>query len=414
MSYEAPFAGVKVVDLSQGIAAPYAGMLLAQHGASVIKVEVLDGGDWVRTTAPVPGGNTALSVMGNLGKQSISLDLKSSEGCAILWRLLEGADIFMEGFRAGVIGRLGFGYDKVSRHHPNIIYLSMSGYGQAGPYAEQPAMDPVMQAFIGFMAENKDLDGRPMNVASIPVDMMTALYAFQALSTSLYARRSEPGGRYIDASLLQGGAWLNSYALLQRIIYDGDPPAARSHRGVFATADGWLLVIVAGRRGWGDFCEALERPDLAGDARFATVASRLAHSQELVPLLSEVLAARPNAHWRKKLTEHGVMHSVAQESLDVLSDQHVMETGLFSYLPQPGLDKPLPIPSIPGVSSPAAGTPRGTAPMAGADTDVILRAHGYSEVEIAGLAARGVVAGGASSAATAGLYASAGDALGAH
>ncbi len=189
MSYDAPFAGVKVVDLSQGIAAPYAGMLLAQYGAEVIKVEVLDGGDWVRASAPEPGGNTALSVMGNLGKQSICLDLKSPEGRDVLWRLLDGADVFMEGFRPSVIHRLGFDYETVSARHPRILYLSMSGFGQTGPYAERPAMDPVLQAFSGFMAENRDSTGRPMNIGSIPVDMITALYAFQALSAALYARR---------------------------------------------------------------------------------------------------------------------------------------------------------------------------------------------------------------------------------
>ena len=271
MSYDAPFAGIKVIDLSQGIAAPYAGMLLAQDGANVIKVEVLDGGDWVRVSAPKPGGNTSLSVMGNLGKQSIGLDLKSPEGCAVLWRLLEGADVFMEGFRASVIGRLGFSYEAVSAKHPRILYLSMSGFGQTGPYAERPAMDPVLQAFSGFMAENRDLDGRPMNIASIPVDMITALYAFQALSAALYARRDEMHGRYIEASLMQGAAWLNTYALLQRVVYDGDPPGARAHRGVYPTADGWILAIVAGRRGWGDFCNALERPELGDDPRFTTV-----------------------------------------------------------------------------------------------------------------------------------------------
>ena len=305
MSYDAPFAGIKVIDLSQGIAAPYAGMLLAHQGADVIKVEPLDGGgDWVRVSAPASGGNTALSVMGNLGKQSIGLDLKSPEGCAILWRLLDGADIFMESFRSGVIGRLGFGYEAVSALHPRILYLSVSGFGQTGPYAERPAMDPVLQAFSGFMAENRDLNGRPINIASIPVDMMTALYAFQALSAALYARRDEPRGRYIEASLMQGAAWLNTYALLQRVVYNGDPPGARLHRGVYPTADGWILVIVAGRRGWGDFCQAMERPDLADDARFTTVMARVANSAVLVPILSEVLASRPSAHWRQRFTEY--------------------------------------------------------------------------------------------------------------
>jgi crotonobetainyl-CoA:carnitine CoA-transferase CaiB-like acyl-CoA transferase len=393
MSYEAPFAGIKVVDLSQGIASPYAGMLLAQYGATVIKVEVLDGGDWVRVSAPQPGGNTALSVMGNLGKQSIGLNLKSPEGCAILWRLLEGADVFMEGFRTSVIGRLGFSYEAVSARFPRILYLSMSGFGQTGPYAERPAMDPVLQAFSGFSAENRDLDGRPMNVASIPVDLITALYAFQALSAALYARRDEPRGRYIEASLMQGAAWLNTYALLQRVIFDGDPPGARSHRGVYPTADGWILVIVAGRRGWGDFCEALEHPELGSDTRFTTVMARVANSAMLVPILSEILAKRSNAHWRTRFTEYGVMHSIVNESLDALRDPHVEATRLFSYLEQPGLAVKLPIPSIPGAPPLESGTPRSTAPLAGADTDAILTAHGYSASAIADLRSRGIIAG---------------------
>ena len=391
MSYDAPFAGIKVVDLSQGIAAPYAAMLLAQYGATVIKVETLDGGDWVRASAPTPGGNTALSVMGNLGKQSIGLDLKSPEGCAVLWRLLEGADVFLEGFRSGVIGRLGFGYDTVSEKHPGILYLSMSGFGQTGPYAERPAMDPVLQAFSGIMAENRDLNGRPMNIASIPVDLMTSLYAFQALSAALYARRNESRGRYIEASLMQGAAWFNTYAMLQRIIFDGDPPGTRAPRGVYQTADGWILVIVAGRRGWADFCNALERPELGGDARFLTVVTRAAHSAELAPILGEVLVGRPNAHWTARFTEYGVMHSVANQSLDMLRDPHVVATGLFSELTQPGLAAKMPIPAIPGALPLESGTPRATAPLAGANTEAVLIAHGFGAAEIADLRARGVV-----------------------
>ncbi|WP_428488904.1 CaiB/BaiF CoA transferase family protein [Rhodopila sp.] len=391
MSYDAPFAGIKVIDLSQGIAAPYAGMLLAQHGAEVIKVELLDGGDWVRVSAPKPGGNTALSVMGNLGKQSIGVDLKSPVGCAVLWRLLEGADVFMEGFRPGVIRRLGFDYPTVSARFPAILYLSMSGFGQTGPYAERPAMDPVLQAFTGFMAENRDLNGRPMNIASIPVDMITALYAFQALSAALYARRDETHGRYIEASLLQGAAWLNTYAMLQRVIYDGDPPGARAHRGVYPTADGWILVIVSGRRGWGDFCRALEHPELGDDARFTSVVGRVANSADLAPILSEILSARTNAHWQARLSEYGVMHSVTNESLDMLRDPHVEATGLFSHLRQPGLPMTLPIPAIPGAPALQNGTRRATAPLAGADTEAVLRAHGYGLSEIADLRARGVI-----------------------
>jgi crotonobetainyl-CoA:carnitine CoA-transferase CaiB-like acyl-CoA transferase len=220
---------------------------------------------------------------------------------------------------------------------------------------------------------------------------MTALYAFQALSAALYARRDETHGRYIEASLMQGAAWLNSYATLQRVIFDGDWPAARAHRGVYATADGWILVIVAGRRGWQDFCKALQQPELGDDARFITPMSRIAHTAVLTPILSEILALQPTTHWQARFTEYGVMHSVVNESLDLLRDPHVEATGLFSYLAQPGLEMKMPIPSIPGAAPLESGTPRATSPLAGAGTEAVLRAHGYGEAEIADLQRRGVV-----------------------
>jgi hypothetical protein len=155
MSYDAPFAGLKVVDLSQGVAGPYCGMLLAQHGADVIKVEPTGEGDWSRTLGRRYGGHTAYSIPTNLGKRSIALDLKSDEGKDVLWRLIGGADVLLEGFRPGVLDRLGFGYAAVAKREPRILYLSVSGFGQTGPLAGRPAMDPVLQAFTGLMMDNK-------------------------------------------------------------------------------------------------------------------------------------------------------------------------------------------------------------------------------------------------------------------
>ncbi|MBV8185655.1 MAG: CoA transferase [Alphaproteobacteria bacterium] len=171
MSYEAPFAGLKVVDLSQGIAGPYCAMLLAQYGADVIKVEGIGEGDWVRTIGTRYGDHSTFSVIGNLGKRSIAVDLKSEAGKQIVWRLIEGADVFLEGFRPGVIKRLGFDYPAVSAREPRILYLSISGFGQSGPLAERPAMDPVLQAYTGLMVENRGEDGIPHRVPVIVVDM---------------------------------------------------------------------------------------------------------------------------------------------------------------------------------------------------------------------------------------------------
>ncbi|TBR21503.1 MAG: CoA transferase, partial [Reyranella sp.] len=195
MSYDAPFAGLKVVDLSQGIAGPYCAMLLAQHGAEVIKVEGIGEGDWARTLGVHYESHSAFSIIGNMGKRSLSVDLKSDAGKEIVWRLLKDADIFLEGFRPGVIKRLGFDYEAVSARVPRLLYVSISGFGQTGPLSERPAMDPVLQAYTGLMAENRGEDGIPHRVPVIVVDMSTALYAFQAVSAALYARRDETKGR---------------------------------------------------------------------------------------------------------------------------------------------------------------------------------------------------------------------------
>ncbi len=175
MSYQRPYAGLKVVDLSQGVAGPYCAMLLAQYGADVIKVEPITGGDWSRGLGRIYGDQTAYSIPSNLGKRSLALDLKSDAGRDVLWRLVRGADVFVQGFRPGVIDRLGFGYAAVAAAEPRILYVSVSGFGATGPLAERPAMDPVLQAFTGLIAENAGEDGVPHRIPIIAIDMSTAL-----------------------------------------------------------------------------------------------------------------------------------------------------------------------------------------------------------------------------------------------
>src|SRR5258707_966387 len=227
MSYDAPFAGLKVVDLSQGIAGPYCAILLAQHGAEVIKVEGIGEGDWARTLGTRYGTHSAFSIVGNLGKKSIAVDLKSEAGKQVVWRLLKGADVFLEGFRPGVIKRLGFDYDSIAAREPRLLYVSISGFGQTGPLSARPAMDPLLQAYTGLMNENRGEDGIPHRVPVIVVDMSTALYAFQALSAALYARRDQPRGRYIHVSLMQAAAPLQSIRLMAGHLDGGTIRASR-------------------------------------------------------------------------------------------------------------------------------------------------------------------------------------------
>ena len=391
MSYDAPFAGLKVIDLSQGIAGPYCAMLLAQHGAEVIKVEGIGEGDWARTLGTRYGSHTAFSIIGNLGKKSIAVDLKSAAGKDLVWRLLKGADVFLEGFRPGVIKRLGFDYDSVAAREPRLLYLSISGFGQTGPLSERPAMDPVLQAYTGLMNENRGEDGIPHRVPVIVVDMSTALYAFQALSAALYARRDEARGRYIDVSLMQAATALQLIRLMASHLDGGTTRAS----GVFRTADGWMTIAVVTDRDWRSLCEAMERPELAGDPRFATLAARTANVAAFYAVLQAAIATQPWSVWTERLTTARLMHERVNSYADFLDQPQVRETGLIQWLAQAGLNQEVPVPALPGMPRQAVGTLRGTAPATGEHTAAILADHGFSPAEIDKLLAQGVVAAAA-------------------
>jgi crotonobetainyl-CoA:carnitine CoA-transferase CaiB-like acyl-CoA transferase len=392
MGYDAPLAGLKVVDLSQGIAGPYCGMLLAQHGADVIKVEPVGSGDWSRILGKVYGDHTAYTIAGNLGKRSVALDLKTEAGKAVLWRLLDGADIMMEGFRPGVIGRLGFGYEAVSARNRRILYLSISGFGQTGPLAERPAMDPVLQAYTGLIAENAGEDGIPHRVPIIAIDMSTALYAFQALSGALHARRDLDHGRHIDVSLLQSAASLQVVRMMATYLDDGAKPVASTPGGVFKTADGWMQITVVQERDWVALCAAIDLPLLAADPRFRDRGGRNAQADALYAVLRPALAAMGSADLDRRLTDARVMHERLNSYMEFLTQPHVEATGMIAWLDQTGLSQPAPMPNIPGLPPLVPGTARATAPTLGEHTMDVLREHGYSAAAIAELAANGTIA----------------------
>jgi crotonobetainyl-CoA:carnitine CoA-transferase CaiB-like acyl-CoA transferase len=390
MSYEAPFAGLKVVDLSQGVAGPYCGMLLAQHGANVIKVEPTGDGDWARTLGRRYGGHTAYSIPTNLGKRSIALDLKSGEGKEVLWRLICGADVLIEGFRPGVLDRLGFGYDAVSRREPRILYLSVSGFGQAGPFSDRPAMDPVLQAFTGLMMDNKGEDGIPHRVPFVIIDMSTALYAFQALSAALYARRNESHGRRIEVSLLEAASAIQVVRMIM-VYLEGETVKRAMPSGVFRTADGWLQFLVIRNDSWVRFCAAIERPELATDQRFVDGDARTVNEAELMAIVRPAIAAQPTAHWAERLREADIMHERLNSFREFLEHPQAQAIGLIGWLEPEGPPAPVPMPNIAGIAPFAAGSPRGATPVLGQHTADVLREHGFAAGDIASLIERGIV-----------------------
>jgi len=394
MDYREAFAGLKVIDMTGGVAGPSCAMMLAQHGADVIKIETPHGGgDWSRILGRRYGDHSAFSVYGTLGKRSVAIDLKTDEGRAVVWRLLRGADVFMEGFRPGTIKRYGFDYEAVSAREPQIIYYAISGFGQKGPLSARPAMDPVLQAMTGIVNENRgEHDLHPHRIAISLIDMFTGLLGFQAIATSLYVRRDEKLGRYIEASLMQGGAMLSVIRLIANYLERGTTQRTSMPNGVFNTADGQLNVTMVRPGDWEPFCDAIGRPELPHDPRFATPTARGENLDELLVLVRKVLAAKPTAWLSERLTERGIMNGKVNTYEEFLREPQVEATGIISWLNQPGIPEPVPMPNIPGLPPFSNGTKRAHAPRLGEHTVEVLEEHGYSRREIEALLKKKVLA----------------------
>ena len=397
MDYHAAFAGLKVIDLTGGVAGPSCAMMLAQHGADVIKVETPHaGGDWSRILGKTYETHSAFSLYGTMGKRSLALDLKTDAGKEILWRLVKDADVFMEGFRPGTIQRYGFGYDAVAAKNPGILYYSISGFGQTGPMAGRPAMDPVLQAFNGIVDENRgEHDLHPHRIAISLIDMFTGLLGFQALATSLYVRREQTikQGRFIEASLMQGGAMLSVIRMIAGYLERGVTQRTPMPSGVFDTADGQINVTMIRPTDWPPFAKALDRPDLLTDPRFATVDARRNNIMELYEFLRPIYKSKTTAWLSQRMTENNIMNGQVNSYTEFLNEEQVRATNIIAWLNQPGVPEPVPMPNIPGLPPFENGTKRAHAPSLGEHSREVLREHGYTEAEIERLVGEKVIAG---------------------
>lgn len=388
MGYGDPFKNIKVVDMSQGVAGPYCGMLLAQYGAEVIKIEPHEG-DWARYISKRYEDHSAFSVAANLGKRSVSLDMKSEAAREAVRRMIKDADVFIEGFRPGVIDRLGFSYEEVSKINPGIIYLSISGFGQKGPLRERPAMDPILQAFSGLMSQNIGFDGIPHRVGVIVTDMTTSLYAFQSVAVALYAKRDTSEGRHIDVSLMQGTACLQVIRMIMHHLEDGNPQPGRFPAGSFKIADGWIYILLFKEAEWAPLCKALDLEALIDDPRFATNDKRLENMEELKEIVDAAFEKFEFSYLSERLTEGRIMHEKVNDYYDYRDHPHVRATDSIAWLDQPGVGK-VPVPNVPGLQQFSHGNPLSDAPIVGEHTEAVLTAHGYSAEEINKLVEDGV------------------------
>ena len=380
MSYQKPYKGLKVIDFSQGVAGPYCGMLLAQHGAEVIKIEPKDG-DWARNLGQEYGEHSAFSVAANLGKKSIIIDLKNKKSQSILDKIIKQSDIFIEGFRPGVITRLGYDYDRLKKINPKLIYLSISGFGQTGPMSHKPAMDPVLQAFTGFMSENKGPDDIPHRTPVIIFDMTTALYATQLISASLYARTNEKFGRKIEISLMEAAAAMQSIRLMSGYM-EGPYTHASSPSGTFKTKDGWIQIIVVKNHEFIKFCNAVGWKKFINDKRFVSNAERRKHEAILSREVQKLFIKEKTDYWKNLLNDYEVQNEKVQNYKEFIESEQTKALDLISWVKQPTTGTLWPVPNIPGMPKFTNDNLLSKAPSLGQHSKEILKSLGYTDSQI--------------------------------
>ena len=380
-----PLDGVRVLDLTSMISGPIAAMMLADQGADVIKIEP-PAGDLVRHMGPNRGGITAGFISANRSKRSLRLDLKSAAGKDALRRLIPTADVFMQNFRPGAIERMGFSEAAVRKLREDILFVSISGFGETGPYAHKRVYDPVIQALSGLTAIQKDREtGRPMMVRTIIPDKTTSVTAAQAITAGLFARERSGRGQHIKIAMLDTMvAYLWPEGFGQFTLMGGEVKAPRSQLAqdlIFRTADGYITAGAVSDSEWQGMCVALDRQDWLADERFATAMGRIVNVRERLTLMAEVLVTRPSAEWLERLDAEAVPSAPVLELAEVLEHEQIRVNEVLEEYEHPSVGRiRQPRPAARFDQTPSQI--RRHAPMLGEHNVEILTEIGYSAAEI--------------------------------
>ncbi len=329
MPASGPLSGVLVVDLTRVLAGPYCTMVLADLGARVIKVEAPGRGDDARRIGPFVEGRSAYFMSLNRGKESIALDLKDVSDRNVFERLLARADVLVENFRPGALARLGFGWDALHARFPRLILASTSGFGQTGPYASRPAYDIIVQAMGGIMSLTGHPGAPPTRVGTSIGDIAAGLFTVIGVQSALYERERSRAGMHVDVSMLDAQVAILENAIARLAATGRAPtPLGSRHPSIapfqaLATRDGHVVVAAGNDELFARLCEALERPELARDARFASNGLRTRHVEALAAELERALAARSAADWLARLEAAGVPCGPLNDLAQVVTDPQV-------------------------------------------------------------------------------------------
>ena len=378
--------GLRVLDLTQHLSGPYCAMVLADQGADVIKIEKPGKGDDAREMPPFVGGEGAPFMLWNRNKRSVVLDLKTAEGVATFDKLAVGADVLIENFRPGTVDRIGIGYARLAALNPRLIYCSISGFGQSGPYRSRGGFDLMIQAMSGLMSVNGDPDGPPMRLPIAISDVAGGLFGAVGILAALAARERSGRGQQVNVSLYESAVAFGVYEAAYYFATGKNPPRlGQAHRGsspyqVFRTEDGWITVGGGTQEFWLRLCRLLGCEELARDARFRDNASRVAHNAELVALLQVPLARESNAHWLAKLGEAGIPAGPVVDHAELFADPQLRAREMVVEVEHPSAGRMATL-GVPIKLSETPGSVRRPAPRLGEHTAEVLDALARAAAE---------------------------------
>jgi crotonobetainyl-CoA:carnitine CoA-transferase CaiB-like acyl-CoA transferase len=397
-----PFAGVRVLDLTNVIAGPLASYQLALMGAEVIKIEVPGIGDLSRKMGADPDlgkrqmGASYLAM--NAGKKSITLNLKSARGKTIFGQLIDTADVVLENFRPGAMARLGLAAATLRARNPRLIYCAISGFGQTGPLAERASYDQIIQGYAGLMALTGDATTAPMRAGLVVCDTTAAITAAFAIATALFRRASTGEGEVIDVSMLDASlASMTSWMISNHLNAGHIPQPLGNHShtsapsGTFRTRDGVINLVNNEQKQFAATCAALDLPELACDPRFAERDDRMRNQVVLKVLLEGRLMEATSAEWEERLSAAGVPVGPVLSVPEITRHPHVAARGLVQQIHVPTLDRDV---WVAGVGFQLAGEKvpiESPPPVLGEHTTDILRGLGYDDIELERLRADGVI-----------------------
>lgn len=388
--------GMKIIDLSQIMAGPYSTMVLADLGAEVIKVEKVNGGDDTRLTGPFVNGESISFFQINRNKKSISLNLKTEEGKKILYQLVEEADVVVENFRPGVTASLGIDYQTLKNINKGIIYCSISGFGQTGPYAHKGGFDLVAQGMTGLMSMTGEKGKRPFKSGVAVYDIGAGITAVYSILAAYIHKMKTNKGQHIDLSLAEIGlpwfAWESAH-----YFTNGTVPEATGHRHrslapyqAFKTKDSYLMLGCANQRNWEKFCEdVIEKPEWIENPLFIDNAKRMENIDHLEQEIESILVLEDNIYWLTCCENAGVPAGPINRFDEALQDPHYLERGMVQEIEHPVVGKMKMI-GIPTFFSETPGEIRTAPPLLGEHTEEILSNINYSKEKIDQLVKKGV------------------------